>query len=108
VTALRTNRDLYRAVADLVARHRGKSPPLVDYLRALLGSLGARADREALDPDTLVGVLAEAFTPPPTRPEPVPHEDGFKAVEATLIAQIDPADLQDDVERFLWAGQSYE
>jgi hypothetical protein len=89
MTAIRTNRDLYRAVADLIERHRGKSPPLADYLRALLDSLGALADREALDPDTLLGVLAEAFTPPPTRPEPVPAEDGFKAVRATLLAQID-------------------
>jgi hypothetical protein len=61
VTPIRTNRDLYLAVAALNKRH--ESPrPLEEYLRTLHTLALPLRDRDTLSPDEFFGLLAAAFT----------------------------------------------
>jgi hypothetical protein len=85
---IRNNRDLYQVITALVALHRGRSPPLVEYLRALLDLFRSLADRPALDPDTFARVLGEAFAGRPDARAEVVAAEGFAAVEAALNGQV--------------------
>jgi hypothetical protein len=66
---IRTNRDLYLAVSQLIAQHRENARPLEEYLRALWGVALCHRERTSLTPDEFFGVLAEAFSA-----EPFPFE----------------------------------
>ncbi len=61
---IRTNRDLYLAIAELTGRHHSGVRDLEEYLRALRE--GARRYRtcSSLSPDDFFGLLCTAFTLP--------------------------------------------
>jgi hypothetical protein len=97
VATIRTNRDLYLAVADLMGRHRDTARPLEEYLLALWTAGRVVRDRPALSADEFVGLLSDAFT----RPAPVfdegwrdrydrDHDElpGFDGWEARLVRQV--------------------
>jgi len=91
---LKTNRDLYVAVADLVTNQRGTKRTLEEYLRALLGAGEAYRARESLLPSEFLGMITAAFTSAPVPTEsswflPGSEEtEGYDAWRGTLLAQI--------------------
>ena len=109
--SIRTNRDLYLALADLVAKTDASDRSLEEYLRALWGLARAYRDRPALTGDELLGLLARAFTgsAPPfdegwratyERDFPAAFRDflgAFGAWEARVLRQI--VDLREMDER---------
>jgi hypothetical protein len=112
VATIRTNRDLYLAVADLIGRHRGTARPLEEYLRALWAAGQPVRDRSALSADEFVGLLSDAFT----RPDPsfddnwrerydCDHDElpGFDGWEARLVRQV--VDLREMRERGILDGE---
>src|SRR4051794_19935012 len=72
--SIRTNRDLYLALADLSAKTDAGARGLEEYLRALWGLARAYRDRPALCGEELLGLLARAFTEPTP-----PFDDGWRA-----------------------------
>ena len=63
------NRDLYLAVADLVARNAGNDRSLEDFLRALRAAFEPHYGEPALTPEGFVAALDAAFS------GPVPERD---------------------------------
>jgi hypothetical protein len=112
VAGIRTNRDLYLAVADLIDRHRDTVRPLEEYLRALWAAGQAVRDRPALSGDEFFGLLSDAFTrsDPPfdegwrARYDRDPDELlGFDGWEARLVRQV--VDLREMGERGMLADK---
>jgi len=112
-----TNRDLYLAVADLVARHAENRRSLEDFLRALHAELEPLYAEPSLTPDRFLAALDTAFTGPvPARDPAWRHEDlsgdrdvpsGVASVDRLLKCQVldmEDADasgaLRDDLRAF--------
>lgn len=74
MASIRTNRDLYLALADLSAKTDAGDRGLEEYLRALWGLARAYRDRTALSGDELLGLLARALTEPAP-----PFDEGWRA-----------------------------
>jgi hypothetical protein len=92
MSSIRTNRDLYCFLQDVIANHRADPPSLEVYLRSLLGRLQPLGDRPSLDADTFARVLAEAFGAPASgtpASTPAVESSGFAKVAAILRAQIE-------------------
>ncbi len=96
---LRTNRDLYSYVTDLV-KTLDKPRPLEEYLRALDGLLSAHASRGELTAEELASLLTEATTAPAPDYDPAwthlgdaDAASGFEGVRHTLRRQV--ADLRE-------------
>jgi hypothetical protein len=64
VSGIKTNRDLYLAVADLAGRHGSGARDLEEYLRALWGRTRRLRARTCLSADEFFGLLSAAFTAP--------------------------------------------
>ncbi len=94
---LRSNRDLYRAIEELIADNEACVRSLEDYLCALLGEAEALATRPSLTLDEFYGVIARALTSPPLafdeawrkQYDELPRKaQGFEGWRATIIRQI--------------------
>jgi hypothetical protein len=96
---LKTNRDLYRAIGELVERRKSSDRTLEQYLRALLGLARQYHDdnADALSVSDFHRLLSEAFTADPIDFEPRWREEcrsldtsqpAFVGCEAALIQQI--------------------
>ena len=88
-----TNRDLYVAVADLVARNADNQRSLEDFLRTLRAALKTLHDEPTLTPDRFLAALEAAFTGPvPPRDPGWRHEDlsapDEQAVDAASVDRI--------------------
>jgi len=103
---INSNRDLYVAVADLIAQNRECEPPLEEYLRALLAAGRSRREQPFLSADELLELLAGAFTFPAVPfdeswrsryAEDRENRSGFDGWEARLLRQI--VDLREMMER---------
>jgi hypothetical protein len=64
VSIIRTNRDLYIAVADLTGRYGSGTRKLEEYLRALWEGARRFRERTSLSVDGFFGLLSAAFTRP--------------------------------------------
>src|SRR5207248_3657576 len=73
VAAIRTNRDLYLAVADLTGRHRNTGRALEEYLRALWALGQGHHEQPALPSDEFFGMLSAAFDAPAP-----PFDEGWR------------------------------
>jgi hypothetical protein len=112
VTDIRTNRDLYLAVSQLIAQHREDTRSLDEYLRALWGVAHHHRERAAFTANEFFGVLTEAFSAEP-RPFEKSWRDlyehdrdpwpGFPGFEARLLQQI--VDLREMAESGQLADQ---
>lgn len=91
---LRTNRDLYSYVTDLV-KTLDKPRPLEEYLRSLDGLLSKHASRSELTAEELASLLTEATTAPAPPYDPAwaslgdaSAATGFEGVRHTLRRQV--------------------
>jgi hypothetical protein len=100
-----TNRDLYLAVAGLIAERREDRRPLEDYLRAVWSVARGRQSQPAFTAGEFFRILADGFTadPPPfeeawrTRYEDDHRElPGFAGWEARILRQV--VDLREMAE----------
>ncbi len=90
---LKTNRDLYRFVAELKAQHQQNQPPLRDYLVALRTLATQHASEEGITLTQLAALLSGAFF---AQPEGDIKEDtcgDFQAWQTYVTKQI--SDLDD-------------
>ncbi len=94
---VRTNRDLYLFVAELVRRHGGDTRSLDEYLRALWQLAAADRDHDEIPLPRFAGWLDAAYVDPAppfdpawsARPSPDDGRDhGYARWEAQLLAQI--------------------
>lgn len=101
---LKTNRDLYRFVADLKAQHQHNQPPLHDYLVALRTLATQHAAEEGITLPQLAALLSGAFF---AQPEGDIKEDicgEFHAWQTYLTKQI--SDLDDMRAAGLLSGEN--
>lgn len=80
---LRTNRDFYRALQELLETQQASTRPLETYLRALLQQAAPWKAAQALPLSACYDLLAAAFTAPPA-----PFEDAWRSSYATLPPAI--------------------
>ena len=94
---MKTNRDFYRAITQLLSQHQNSKRSLESYLLALLALAEPYADREAVSLGEMFGMLAEAFTSEPAvfdeawrdHYDQLPYEqDSYAGWRAKLIRQI--------------------
>ena len=98
MTPDRTNRDIYLAIAELVAeKSRAPDRDLEEYLRALLAAARSFQSIDALSAEEFLEILANGFTA-----DPLPYDarwaerydadtgvgDGFARCEAILVRQV--------------------
>lgn len=62
MTNIQTNRDLYFAIAELIARRRAAARDLEEYLRALWAGAGRFRGQAVLTVDEFFGLLSSGFT----------------------------------------------
>jgi hypothetical protein len=107
---IKTNRDLYLAISQLIEREKKSVRTLEEYLRALLGLAGRYRVETALPVAQFFALLDGAFTvevggfnPEWKSLYPDLHEEseGFEAWQATLIRQI--VDLREMAEEGMLA-----
>ncbi len=89
-----TNRQLYVAVTELLARHDGTRRSLEDFLRALRPRLQQHAGEPAISADAFVALLDDALTVPPPAPD-----DGWR--EEDLETDDDPPTTAESVDGLL-------
>lgn len=97
---MKTNRDLYEYVAELLRRHKRSGRRLDAYLRALASGMAEHAAAASLELSAFAGLLDAAFSadeqaaPPPAFDRKPGHElAGFARFEHTLWCQV--VDLED-------------
>src|ERR1051326_3867176 len=94
---VRTNRDLYVAIGELVGRHREKCPALEEYLRSLWNLVCGHRTHTSLPVSKFFKLLSEAFLTAPTPfdeswaqhyADDYSHFDGFRGWEARITRQL--------------------
>lgn len=103
---IKTNRDLYLVIAQLIEREKKTARTLEEYLRALLELADPYRAEAALPVAQFFTLLDEAFTAevavfnPEWRslyPDTYDEDEGFEAWQATLIRQV--VDLREMAEQ---------
>lgn len=84
MSTIRTNRDLYVAMAELIKQRKKDTRSLEHYLRAMYGLMQAYGDRSTLTPDEFFEVLEKSF-----KAEPAPLEEAWFKLEPTMEMESD-------------------
>jgi hypothetical protein len=104
VESIKTSRDLYLAVAELVKRQANAKRSLETYLLALLNLAKNLKNRKALSPDEFLDLLTRAFNEEPLRfdkswrnLEHDPSLENYAAWQNTILCKI--VDLREMAEQ---------